>query len=73
MKINEYGIIIKELKITNIIQSGEYYKFESDEKDIQKQKNDFEVYIIGENFKKERNPNNQLIPKYYTIYLVHKI
>lgn len=41
---------MEELKIPNIIQNGEYYKFELDEKEIQKHNNDFEVYIIGKNF-----------------------
>jgi len=50
LKINKYVITIEELKIPNIIQNREYYKFELDEKEIQKHNNDFEVYIIGKNF-----------------------
>ena len=44
---------------------------ELDEKELQKQNNDFEVFIIGETFK-VNNRINELIPNYYTIYLVHK-
>ena len=72
LNINDYVITIEELKIPNIIQIGENYKFELDDKEIQKHNNDFEVYIISENFHKVKNQINQLIPKYYTIYLVHK-
>ena len=40
------------MKLSNIIQDGEYYKLELDEKEKQNQKNEFEVYIISENFHK---------------------
>ena len=72
LKINEYEINIEELKIPNIIQNGENYKFELDEKEMQKQKNEFKVYIIDKKFNKANKEIDQSIPKYYTIYLIHK-